>query len=486
MINFIRYFYRYTLLIYNIREYINIYNETKNHNISRIDDIIKNIKSCGSVAIKFCQWTIPKLEIMHLEEENIIKEEKPLWLKKFEELYEGCDNHSIDYTISHYKEVFSKDFNDDYEILDIIGSGSIGQVYLIQDKPLTEFSKRNKYVMKIIHPNVKYEIEFFRKLYTFIKYIPSVKTILNNNFPFDIYTFIDQFNEQSNFINESNHLLHFKEYYKDNDCIIIPELIRCSETILIMSYEKGISFDDLEINKYQKYKVVTLLASFVRNNQHILNYHHGDLHKGNWKVRTEDNLHKLVIYDFGFCWRVLLQKNNLINEITELFENTDENLEKVNIKDMIRIFKFFLTYDESINDEIDNKILSYLENNINDIKPWNLNPSRLFKMTVNLCISENLLINPIMIQVVIILIQLQKIFEEFRITSTDKDEINSYEVYRSKYLDWITFYKTYQIFNELSDFITDILNEKQTEIDNIFDCIEMPDYIKKLALQKIN
>ena len=483
MIYFIKYFYHYTHLIYIVTNYIKEYNET-GHNLSMIDDIIQNIKSCGSVAIKFCQWITPKLEVMHLDEENILKEDKPLWLKKFEGFYEDCDNHSIDYTLSHYKEVFNEDFNDSYEILDIIGSGSIGQVYLIQEKPLTHFSERKKYVMKIIHPDVKYQINFFRKYYSLVSKIPSVKNILNQKFPFDIYAFIDQFNEQSNFINESNHLLRFKEYYKDNNFIIIPELITCSETIMIMSYEEGISFDDVDINKYQKYKIATLLASFTKNNQHILNYHHGDLHKGNWKVRLcDDNNHKLVVYDFGFCWKVPLSKTDLINNVTELFEDSDEDLKTININDMVHILKCFLRYDETINDKINDRICSYLEANINNIKPWNLNPSRLFKMTVDLCISEDLLINPIMIQAIIILIQCQKIFEEFRITSTDKDVINSYEVYRSRYLDLITFYKTYHIFNELSDFITDILDKKQIEVDTIFDCVEMPDSIKELALK---
>jgi hypothetical protein len=70
------------------------------------------------------------------------------------------------------------------------------------------------------------------------------------------------------------------------------------------------------------------------------------------------------------------------------------------------------------------------------------------------------------------------------LTSSDKDEINSYEVYRSKYLDWITFYKTNGIFLEYKDFIVDMLNKKQTKINTIFDCIEMPDSIKMLALNK--
>ena len=36
----------------------------------------------------------------------------------------------------------------------------------------------------------------------------------------------------------------------------------------------------------------------------VLDIFYGDLHKGNWKVRVEDNIAKLVIYDFGFVRRV--------------------------------------------------------------------------------------------------------------------------------------------------------------------------------------
>ena len=75
---------------------------------------------------------------------------KPLWLRRLETFYENCDNHSIDYTIEEYETIFHENFNDTYEILEIIGSGSIGQVYLLQDKPLKDYIKSKQYVMKIM------------------------------------------------------------------------------------------------------------------------------------------------------------------------------------------------------------------------------------------------------------------------------------------------------------------------------------------------
>ena len=111
-----------------------------------------------------------------------------------------------------------------------------------------------------------------------------------------------------------------------------------------------------------------------------------------------------------------------------------------------------------------------------------MNPTRLFKLIVDICVYESLLIDPILIQSIIILIQCQKILEEFRMMGTDKEEIESYEVFRSKYLDFIALYKTYDIFSELSGFLSEILTEKQIKINNLFDCIEMPESIRLLAL----
>ena len=71
-----------------------------------------------------------------------------------------------------------------------------------------------------------------------------------SQFPFDIFEFINQFNDQTNFINESNNLLHFQQEYKNNSLIIIPTLIKCSSSIMIMSYEEGISLDKSDLNDY--------------------------------------------------------------------------------------------------------------------------------------------------------------------------------------------------------------------------------------------
>ena len=475
MINLFRYFYRYSSLLYTIRIYINNYNQNGMESMVLLDKLIDKITSCGSVAIKFCQWTIPKLEIMHLKQEDIQNDIKPLWLKKLENFYENCDTHEIKYTLDTYKSSFNRDLTSDYDILDILGSGSIGQVYLLQEKTLTEYSKPQKYVMKILHPKVKKEIYYFRLYFWLIKRIPFIKEILNNYFPFDICGFINSFEEQSDFINESNNLLAFQEYYKNNNKVIIPSLVKCSSDIMIMSYEEGVSFDELNCDKYNKYKIALLLTSFVRNNQQITNMIHGDLHKGNWKVRKQNDDYKLIVYDFGFSWRVPDSKKFGNTMVSEVFEDSDEI--DINTDKMAEIFKFLIVNAK------EETIKSYLIDNINDIRPWNLDPHRIFNLTVKMCVQGDMKIDPILIQSIILIIQCQKIFLEYNMLSSEEHTITSRDVYRKKYLDWLAYYKSYNIFHDYSNLIIDKLNKEQTKITSIFDTNSMPDSIKMLALK---
>ena len=107
MINLFRYFYRYSSLLYTLRIYINNYNQNGMESMVLLDKLIEKITSCGSVAIKFCQWIIPKLEIMHSKQEDIQNGIKPLWLKKLENFYENCDTHEIKYTLDTFKSSFN-------------------------------------------------------------------------------------------------------------------------------------------------------------------------------------------------------------------------------------------------------------------------------------------------------------------------------------------------------------------------------------------
>jgi len=430
--------------------------------------------------IKFCQWITPKLELIYIEENEVSTTgNKPIWLEKLESLYEDCDYHDLQYTYDEYLNVFHQSFTDKYVILDLLGSGSIGQVYLIEDK------KQNQFVMKVLHPTVNYDISFFRKLYSFLYCFPCFKNKIKNMFPIDIQEFINSFEEQSDFINESNYLLKFYNEYKNNDYIIIPTLYQCSESILIMSYEKGIPFDEIEINDYHKFKLVNLLNLFIRNNWSLTNFNHGDLHKGNWKVKidNENNNHKLIFYDFGFCFEIMEERLSTIELVCDTFESADKNITNFDISNnLCKIIYGVIVYPRNDITELKQRIRDYVELNIQEINPCTFTPLTLLKLIIQFCIGENIFISHVLLQFFIISIQCQSLLDKFGLKSSTKNNISSYTVYRERYLDQITYCKTYHIFEDYSKYLENKLNNRKLEVNSIFDTINLPDSIKNLAL----
>ena len=469
MIYFLKTCYNYMNLLYTLYLYYLNFNKTKKHDLLMINNLKEKINNCGSISIKFTQWICPRLDVMYSK-----NNEKPEWLNIIEKLYENCDIHPEEYTLSLYKEMFNEDFNEKYKLLNVLGSGSIGQVYLIEDIPISEYKVKKKYVLKVVHPNIEYEINFFKYFYKIFSYIPFINNKIKEYLPFDIYTFIEQFKQQIDFINEGNNLLQFKENYKDNEFIIIPDLIRSSKSILIMSYEKGVSFNELETNEYQKSKLALLLSSFVMNNQTIYNFWHGDIHKGNWRCRIENNKMKLLFYDFGFCWRVPSNRKHEINLAVDIIENSDN----ATIDQNIQLIKHLLIYDNSKDINIDIHIRKYILDN--NIKPSH-NISKIMKIGIDISNKHGYKLDPILIQVIIILIQLEKIYIEYDILNENR---SSYSYYKEIYLDYINLYNTYNIFTEFKNYKIDKFNEININCDNLFDTINMPNEIKKLALEK--
>lgn len=471
----------YIKLCYRLFSYYKYYLNTNDHNITLLNSIVGSINECGAVMIKFCQWVTPKLELIYLENDKIINEEKPEWLTILEQFYENCKDHDLEYTKNQYEKVFNEKIDNIYDIGEIIGSGSIGQVYLLTNKETNE-----KEVMKILHPNVSNEINYFRKFMKFLLFFPCIKKKIMQLFPFDIFEFIHQFNEQTDFTTEANHLLYFYNEYKDNQFIVIPRLIKCSSSILIMTYENGVSLDNSELNDYEKDKIVNLYHLFVRNNQMLRNYNHGDLHPGNWKIDQKNKIQKLIIYDFGYCWRI---PRLLFEDIGTIFFDTFEESSNDDVgssqDNLCKLMYISILYDKPDKEMgYKQRISDHINKTIKSNGTSELTVIDSLKATISFCIDENVLLDPKLIQCYIVFIQGQKLFEKYNLMSSSTNIISDYEVYRDKYLNILTFCKTYDIFPEHSVYIENKLNSKQVKIENIFDTIEMDDSIKELLIPK--
>ena len=419
----------------------------KNKSNKHFSLIKKYINNCGCICIKCIQWLIPLLE-----KENINKN----LLNKLSDVYENNYNHDIKYTNYLYKKHFNKNINEHYKIINIIGSGSIAQVYKIQDL------KTNKlYVMKVKHPNIEIQINLFKNIFKLIYKIKYFNKLFYNYFPFDLIKFLEDFYKQSDFINESNNILNFYNNYKNNEYIIIPKLIKSSYDIIIMEYIEGICIDELDISEYNKSKIIFLLYLFIRNNMLITNNNHGDLHKFNWKVSKDKikNVNKLIIYDYGYCFKKNKEEYKYINNLCNLIQTYDKN-----IPEKVEQYKNFL---EFLFNKKDLKIDVDFNHNITK-------PDILLNQI--LCISK---LNKIIIKrhkllnILLLMCLVDNIFNKYNISNEPKIKI------KYNLLNAYTFCEYYNIFKELSKRL--LYEYKQLEPSKeIFDTIKFNDNIKSL------
>ena len=215
-----------------------------NYNTYILNNIIYNININGYIFIKFTQWMTSRLLILsNCEEERRV-------LKILENIYDNCHSHSILDTINIYKNDFNENIFKNYDIIEMVGSGSIGQVYKCRDLNTNELV-----AIKIKHTGIEYK---YLISYSVIKLIIFIFWVFPNiNYrilPINLSEFIFQLNNQLNFNNEVINCNRMYDLFKKNENVIIPKVIKHSNNIIVMTYEDGVGYEQLEINDIKKKK----------------------------------------------------------------------------------------------------------------------------------------------------------------------------------------------------------------------------------------
>jgi predicted unusual protein kinase regulating ubiquinone biosynthesis (AarF/ABC1/UbiB family) len=460
--------WNYCKLSYNLYKLYNEYNRYNTINTDSchklIDNIHLNVIKCGAICIKFSQWLLPILDNIYIKEED-----KPYWFSSLEELYENCPIHSLDYSKQLFNRELQGNFDDDYEIVDIIGSGSIGQVYKIKNKHTDKY-----FAFKIIHPDVKNQLIRFKRYLLLALYIPCIRDKLYKLVPVNYVQFITNFEEQINMIKEANYLLRMNYNYKDNNHIIIPQLIRCSESCLLMTYEEGKIMDKMDISDYQKTKIITLLYGFLSTNQLFDDVMHNDIHKANWKVQElSHDRYALIIYDFGFCYQKEPRDRPIIHMMTTLCESSDENTD--NTEDILKMLQYFIN---DTTEETKQQIIKIIPDN------FKADPREIFDIIIKLCNAANTIANSNGIQILITSIQCYKYFKDAGINNGNNLKNDGYRMYRERYVDLINIYTTYNCFHEYRNYMEDKLDKLDVPVNGLFDVLKdngtVSDELKRL------
>ena len=451
MIGLCRTLCNYVLLLKQLNTIKNTY---PNIQINDIDVLFTKINHCGAVCIKFSQWILPLIDNYY-----IVDDKKPEWFNHLEKIYDKCLTHDDIYTKqiynSDYQEYDGIEFDEKYEIVKLIASGSIGQVYKIRDLVTKEI-----YAMKVVHPEVRTQINHFKTILKLISCFPCYKRLLRKYLPIDLNGFIGEFHIQTNMIQEANNMQRFYYYYKDCKKYIIPLAISFTRNILIMEYNEGIRLDDLDVTDFTKRKIISYLLLHGRNNER-LNLVHGDVHKGNWSVREVDGEYSILVYDFGITSSLNFSKIHIYDLALEIFQNSDESCKDP--ESLITLIKLFMDITDKQNED---HIRDYLTRHSQaDEKFLKLDPAKFFKILLDLARETNHPLNIHVIRYVIILIQLVKYYDKYY--RPDGEDIVK-DVFRNRLTENYTLCKTDNICPYYMKYLEKELNKKNETVDELF------------------
>ncbi len=422
------------------------------------DHLFYNINQNGCLIIKLVQWFTTRLNIYYDDCDY-----KPKWLINMNKLYENCIVHDLSFSNQYYKELTGKNLDEDYELNDnIVSSGSIGQVYRFKSKYTNQY-----HAIKVKHPDIDQQIlvpKFFikttNKLLSYIKYI--------NHFiiPIDLNGFFDNLEKQSNFNYEVENMKIMQNIFKDEELIVIPEVINNNSKIIIMTFEEGTYYDDLnDISDFVKYKISILYMLFFHQCCLISNFNHGDLHRGNWKVRVSENKkdYKLVIYDFGVCYKQ--RDKDIMKKFIKYWEKYDiENL--CNLMDDLYII--------NSNNNISKKKINDIKRELNDtLTKDNLKPfcmSRYLKLIYNITTKKGLVLDYSVFNLIISILLCEDMFRKNGLLNrgTEIKDTSGISVYQETYNEYINFCQTKKCFPTLCQYYKDVVIESGIKYTKLF------------------
>lgn len=428
-IKYFIYFNFFTAILINNVIYYKLFNKS---NYYLIQTLYYSIKLNGCVLIKFVQWINNNSQMLNV---------KNNYIELFNKFYENNSIHNLNYT----KKIFKNDFNYDFdEMIELdekyeIKSGSIAQVYKGKFKKNNTFNNdfyNSNIAIKVIHPELKYQMFFPINLIYFYKYIVNNILFLNKyDTIFNFESFFENLELQMNMANEYRNMNYFYDYYYNNEYIVIPYPLHFSKNILIMQYIDSELFDNFDVSEFEKKKIITFFNIFLKDQYFFSDYFHCDLHDYNWRVNKYKDFYQLIIYDFGY-----VIQNNMQNTIRNFMLASDTN----NIDEFSRIL-----YNNIINVNVEE---SYFINNLKKyIKNFVPYTDDAIKQIYNFCHINNYKLKNNLLEIFISMILLKKNFNKYLFKKFM--EPFDYNFLIELNLTYVIICQKYNIFMKTNDYV---------------------------------
>ena len=135
--------------------------------------------------------------------------------------------------------------------------------------------------------------------------------------------------EELDYENEAENLQRFREFHKDDNKVIIPEVINhlSSRHVLTLEFVPGDHIEDLVKENYPQETINELgyqLFKLLAEQLFVFKQIHGDPHPGNFAFRKDGSV---IVYDFG-CVKTL--KSDIVDAYKDAISSgLDENYERL-------------------------------------------------------------------------------------------------------------------------------------------------------------
>jgi len=354
------------ILIYIIR-YIkfiySLYLINKSESDCNINYVKKCANLCGPLAIKL-------LQIIITGAPEFVKSDKLNFV------FEDCEIHDFKFTEMMYQKEFGNSIHEDYlfEKNCVIGSGSIGQVYKCYCRKTDQFV-----AIKVKHPDINKIVD---QTVFAIKIVCFLLKFINKYHNF-FMEYVNNIHLQIDYIQESINTNKLKYNFRNEECIIVPEIYNYTQNFIIMSYYESKKYSD--VNEHFQLLASAYINFFYLTSLLVHDYLHADLHQGNWKIIENGNDIKLFIYDCG----IMCSTNNLSlnREIIDIL--TSGTRKFMNLIDVIK------KYDNIPIDQIENKLKKHKQEleNLCLLNPEKNSASKVFGIFLRKLIDLRLITN---------------------------------------------------------------------------------------------
>lgn len=296
--------------------YIFLYYKLRNENNTKIImAICDELSEINTFYVKAIQWNIHSSFKLNNELEQ--------YFKKFSSNV-PFTNEDIDLPIFCHIQSHLKKTNQEL-IFDSkpINSGTVAIVFkgTFNSKPVAI-----KCLRKNIYKTINSGIDDITFIFKIIIYICSFFTTVNNAFINIIYDNKKLLLEQCDLNNEFNNLKKFKDYFKENDKIVIPnvydEFKEYSSEVIVMDFLEGKYIYDLSNEEMKLYDET--LQTFVFDTYVFHKNIHGDLHSGNVLFMSNN---QVGIFDFGIVNTITkIQSNRILSIMISMYSKNSKLL----------------------------------------------------------------------------------------------------------------------------------------------------------------